>query len=229
MILVGAIANSVAVLFGGLIGFFFKKGIPDRFGNLIMNGLGLFTIALGISFFLKSQNMIIVVLSIVMGSILGEWLDIDKRLEVFGDNLQKRSRQTNADGFSKGFVTASLMFCVGSMAIMGSLQSGLLSNHEILYTKSIIDGISALILSSAFGIGVVFSAIPLFIYQGSIVLLASFISPYINNAVVNEMTAVGGILLIGLSFMILDIKKIKVSNMVPAILVPVVIMLLYKI
>ena len=228
MILLGVIVNSVAVLFGGLSGLILKNGIPARFGDLIMNGLGLFTLAVGTSFFLKSENIMIVILSIVIGCILGEWLNIDKRLEDLGNSVKERSNKTSADKFSKGFVTATLMFCVGSMAIMGSLQSGLLNNHEILYTKSIMDGITALILGSAFGVGVAFSVLPLFLYQGSIVLLASFISPYLSNSVINEMTAVGGILLIGLALVVLDIRKIKVANMLPALLVPIIIMMLSK-
>ena len=228
MILSGALANSVAVLLGGLAGIFLKKGIPDRFGDLIMNGVGLFTIAVGASFFLKSRNIMVVILSIVFGAIIGEWIDIEKRLEDFGGGLQKRLKESNPDKFIEGFMAATLMYCVGSMAIMGALQSGLSNNHEILYAKSVMDGIIALILSSTFGIGVAFSSIPIFIYEGGITLLASFVAPYIENAVVDEMTGVGGILLIGLALTVLDIKKMKVSNLLPALLLPIAIMLFYK-
>lgn len=227
MILLGAAANAAAVFIGGIIGMFMKKGLPKRFGDSIMYALALFTFGLGVVFYMKSQEMMVLILSLVLGTLIGELIDIEKRLEGLGNSLQ--SKLKGAGGrFSEGFVTASLLFCVGSMAIMGSLQSGLSGNHEVLYAKAAIDFAAALIFASAMGFGVAVSAAPLFIYEGGLSLAASAVAPYLNDAVVAEMTAVGGVLLMGLSLSILEIKKIRVGNMLPGIFLPIIIMLFMK-
>ncbi|SHI40101.1 DUF554 domain-containing protein [Lutispora thermophila] len=224
MILAGAIANALGVFICGIIGTFMKKGLPKRFGDTIMYALGLFTLALGIDFFTESNEMMVLIFSLVLGTIIGELIDIEKRLENMGNSLQSRFKGAGGR-FSEGFVTASLLFCVGSMAIMGSLQSGLSANHEVLYAKTVMDSISAIIFAAAMGFGVALSAVPILIYQGGLTLAASAVAPYLSDAVVSEMTAVGGVLLVGLALSILDIKKVRVGNMLPGIFLPIVIMM----
>ncbi|MDD4503724.1 MAG: DUF554 domain-containing protein [Clostridiaceae bacterium] len=224
MALLGTIVNAAAIIIGGIAGRIFKKGISERFSNLIISALGLFTLAIGMMFVIESKNIMVVVFSLVVGSVLGEWIDIEKRMNDLGDYVQDKLK-AHEGNFSKGFVTASLLFCVGSMAIMGPLQSGLINDHKILFTKAIVDGIMSVVFASTLGIGVVLSFLPVFIYQGTIALLASVVAPYLNEAVIVEMTATGGILLIGMGINILEIKKIKVGNMLPAIFLPILLML----
>lgn len=225
IILLGNIVNAIAIIAGGFIGSIAKKGIPERFSSLLISSLGLFTMVLGIKFALNTEQMMVVVVSLVIGSFIGELINIEKKLNNIGERIEGRLKNYGGN-FSQGFVTASLLFCVGSMAIMGSLQSGLAGNHETLYTKSFMDGIISIVFASTMGIGVMLSSVPVFIYQGIIVVLSSYIAPYLNEGIIREMTATGGVLLLGLSLNILDIKKIKVGNMLPSIFIPILIMLI---
>jgi len=227
MILLGAAANAAAVFAGGIIGMFMKKGLPKRFGDSIMHALALFTFGLGVVFFMKSQELMVLIMSLVLGTLIGELIDIEKRLEGLGGSLQSKLKGVGGN-FSEGFVTSSLLFCVGSMAIMGSLQSGLSGNHEVLYAKAAIDVVASLIFASAMGFGVAMSAIPVLIYEGGLSLAASAVAPYLSTAVVDEMTAVGGVMLMGLAISILEIKKIRVGNMLPGIFLPIIIMLVMR-
>jgi uncharacterized protein len=224
MILLGSVANAAAIIVCGIIGSFLKKGMPKRFGDLVIAALGFFTLMLGVSFAMKLEHPLVVIFSLVIGAGLGEWIDIEKRMDNFGNRVQDRLKGFKGN-FSQGFVTASLLFCVGSMAIMGSLQSGLANNHDTLYTKAVMDGVISVVFASTMGIGVAASALPVFIYQGAITLLAAFLQPYLSAAVVLEMTAVGGILLVGVGFNILEIKRVKVGNLIPAIFLPIIIMM----
>lgn len=227
MILLGSVANAAAIIVGGLAGVIVKKGLSPRFSDLIVSALGLFTAAIGVMFSMQSKNIMVVVFSLVIGSVIGEWIDIEKRMNDLGDYAQNKLK-AHEGNFSQGFVTASLLFCVGSMAIMGALQSGLMNDHKILYTKSIMDGVISIIFASTMGIGVIASFIPVFVYQGGITLLASVVAPYLGEAVTTEMTATGGILLLGIAINILELKKLKVGNMLPAIFVPIILMLFMK-
>ena len=224
LILLGSIVNAAAIIVGGAAGSILKRGISERFSSLIMSALGLLTLALGMMFAVESKNIMVVVFSLVIGSLLGEWINIEKKMSDLGDYVQDKLKAGEGN-FAEGFVTASLLFCVGSMAIMGSLQSGLMNDHKILYTKAVMDGVIAVVFASTLGIGVALSFMPILIYQGSIALLASLIAPYLGTAVVTEMTATGGILLVGVGINILEIKKIKVGNMLPAIFAPIILML----
>lgn len=224
MVLLGSIANASAIIIGGVVGSIFKRGLSERFSSLIMSALGLFTLAIGMMFAIESKSIMVVVFSLVIGAIIGEWIDIDKRMNNLGDYIQDKLKSKEGN-FSQGFATATLLFCVGSLAIMGSLQSGLMNDHKILFTKAIVDGITSVVFASTLGIGVVLSFLPVFIYQGTITLLASVVAPYLSGAVITEMTATGGILLIGVGINILEIRKIKVSNMLPAIFLPIILML----
>jgi len=227
LILLGTIANSAAIIIGGIAGSFFRKGISERFSNIIMSVLGLFTLVLGMMFAVDTQNALVVIFSLVIGSVIGEWIDIEKRMNDLGDYVQGKLN-SGEGSFSKGFVTASLLFCVGTMSIMGSLQSGLMNNHNILLTKSILDGTISVVFASTLGIGVVLSSLPVLVYQGSIALLASSVAPYLSEAVITEMTAVGGVLLVGMGINLLEIRKLKVGNMLPAIFLPIILMLFMK-
>ena len=227
MILLGTVANAGAIIIGGIAGSFFRKGISERFSNIIMTVLGLFTLVLGMMFAVDSQNALVVVFSLVIGSVIGEWIDIEKRMNDLGDYVQGKLN-SGEGSFSKGFVTASLLFCVGTMSIMGSLQSGLMNDHKILLMKSILDGTISVVFASTLGIGVVLSSLPVLVYQGSIALLASSVAPYLSEAVITEMTAVGGVLLVGMGINLLEIKKLKVGNMLPAIFLPIILMLFMK-
>jgi len=227
LILLGTIANAGAIIIGGIAGSFFRKGISERFSNIIMSVLGLFTLVLGMMFAVDTQNALVVIFSLVIGSVIGEWIDIEKRMNDLGDYVQGKLN-SGEGSFSKGFVTASLLFCVGTMSIMGSLQSGLMNNHNILLTKSILDGTISVVFASTLGIGVVLSSLPVLVYQGSIALLASSVAPYLSEAVITEMTAVGGVLLVGMGINLLEIRKLKVGNMLPAIFLPIILMLFMK-
>lgn len=215
----GTLVNVVLVLIGGSIGLFLKKGLSERFSNLIMDALALVTIVIGITFATASENILIVIVSLVIGALVGEAINLDQQLNQLG-KLVRNKVKSHSGNIGEAFVTATLLFCVGSMAIMGALDSGLKGNHTVLYTKAIMDGISALIFASSMGIGVLLSVVPIFIYQGSITLLASWIEPYLTQGMMTEMNAVGGVILIGLGISILGIKEIKVSNLLPALIVP---------
>ena len=217
--ILGTIVNSLAIIIGSIVGIGLKHGIKEDYKNTIMDGIGLAVIIIGIMSGIKTNNIILVIGSIVGGSVLGEIMGIEKRLDTLGNRLEKKFGGQNSN-FSKAFVTTSLVYCVGAMAIVGSLESGLQGNHETLFAKSILDGISAIIFSSTLGIGVAFSALPVFIYQGTITLLATYLKDLLTPEVVNEMAAVGGILIMGIGINILGMKKIKVGNMLPAVFIP---------
>lgn len=218
--MLGTIVNSLVIIIGALIGILIKKGIKEDYKNTIMDGIGLAVIIIGIMGGISSNNIILVIGSIVLGGIIGELLGIEDKLNNLGDSLQSKFN-SNDGNFSRGFVTASLVYCVGAMAIIGSLESGIQGNHETLFAKSILDGISAVIFASTLGIGVAFSAIPVFIYQGGITLLANFAKDILTPDVIGEMSAVGGILIMAIGINILDIKKIRVGNLLPAIFMPI--------
>lgn len=219
--MLGTIVNSLAIIVGSLLGIGIKKGIKDDYKNTIMDGIGLAVIVIGIMGGIKSENIILVIGSVVLGSIIGEVIGIENKLDNLGNSLQSKFGGKDSN-FSKGFVTASLVYCVGAMAIVGSLESGIQGNHETLFAKSILDGISAVIFASTLGIGVAFSSLPVFIYQGSITLLANFVKDLLTTQVVNEMSAVGGLLIMAIGINILGIKKIKVGNMLPAVFIPII-------
>lgn len=225
--LTGTIVNTLAIIAGAMIGVIAKKAIPQRMGDIVMSAISIVVMVLGVQFGIASSNILIVIVSLVVGGIIGEWIDIDRRLDDFGVRIQSRMKGGDSN-FSAAFVSTTLIYCVGSMAILGSIESGINGNHTILYTKSLMDGISAIFFASTLGAGVIFSGISVFIYQGILTVLAGYIGPYLSPEVVTEMSASGGILLIALSFTILGIKKIKVANLLPAIFLPVILMLFMK-
>jgi uncharacterized membrane protein YqgA involved in biofilm formation len=216
--MLGTIVNSLAILVGGFTGSLFRNKISSAYNETIMKALGLSVILIGLKGALQINNILLLIISLTLGTLIGEIMKIEKGIENIGIWLERKF--SNQKGLAKGFVTASLVYCVGAMAIMGALESGLTSNHDILYAKSLLDGISAIIFSSSLGIGVCFSAISVFIYQGIITLTASFMKPYLIPSVVNEMSAIGGLIIVAIGANMLEIKRIKVGNMLPAIFIP---------
>jgi uncharacterized membrane protein YqgA involved in biofilm formation len=217
----GTIVNSLAILVGSLLGFLLKGGIPDRINDSIMKGLALCVMVIGISGAIKSENMILVISSIVVGAIIGELIDIDKWLKRLGDFIEDKL-QGRGGKISEGFVTASLVYCVGAMAIVGSLDSGLKGDHGILFTKAMLDGISSIMFTSTLGIGVALSSVSVFLYQGAITIAASFVQGILTGPVVTEISAVGSLMIMGLGFNMLGLTKIKVANFLPAIFIPII-------
>lgn len=219
--MLGTIVNTVAIIIGSLLGLVFRGGIPKKYNITIMQAISLAVILIGLKMALKTDAILLVIFSLVIGSLIGEFLKIEGRLESLGKRLETRFAKAG-DGISKGFVFTSLIFCVGSMAIVGSLESGLTGNHQTLFAKSALDGISSIIFTSSLGIGVIFSSISVFIYQGLITASASLMKPFLITPVINQMSAVGGLLIIAIGFNLLEIQKIKVGNMLPAIFIPLI-------
>ena len=219
----GTIINIIAVLIGGSIGLFFGSRLPDRVKQTVMAILGLFTFVIGISMFLDTQNPITVLLALLFGGLLGEWWQIERGLERFSAYMEKRF--AGGDGgtesrFVIGMTTASLLFIIGPMAILGSIQDGLGGDFTLLLIKSILDFFAAMAFASTLGVGVLFSVVPLLIYQGGISLLAGTADALLTEAMVTEMTAAGGVILVALAMSsLLEIKKVRVGNLLPALLV----------
>lgn len=221
--MLGVWANFGAVVVGGLLGTLLRGGIKEKYSKTINAGLALCVLLIGMSGALQTGNMLLVIISVVVGSFLGELMRIEDGLDRLGEWAQAKFAKNDA-GFATGFVNATLLFSVGAMAVVGSLEAGLANKADTLVAKAALDGVSAVIFASSFGIGVIFSAIPLTIYQGGIALLAGVLAPFLTDVLIQEMSAVGSILIIALSFNMLGLTKdrIRVGNMLPAILVPCV-------
>ncbi|MFC1733410.1 DUF554 domain-containing protein [candidate division KSB1 bacterium] len=219
--MIGTIINAGAVITGGIIGIFINYRLPERFTKIVFQGIGLFTIFLGISLAIKTNNFLLMIFSIVIGAIVGELIDIEKYIDRFANYLKRKVKAKNSK-FTEGFITAFLLYCVGSMTILGSIEEGLGNPPRLLLSKSILDGFSSIALAAALGFGVILSAIPLLLYQGFLTLFASYLNSYLNQVYIDELSAVGGILLIGLGITILEIKKIKIINMLPALIIVII-------
>ena len=219
--MLGTFVNCVAIICGSLVGILFKNGIPEKYNQTVMQAIGLAVILVGIKSALGCDDLLIIIISLAVGSVLGEFIGIEAYLDKLGNFLETKLFK-NSKGFSAGFVTASLLYCVGSMAIVGSLESGLTGNHDTLFAKACLDGISGIILTSSLGIGVMFSAVPVLVYQGGITLMAGVLKPLLIPAVVSQMSGTGGLLILALGLNMLREKKIKVGNMLPAIFLPLV-------
>jgi uncharacterized membrane protein YqgA involved in biofilm formation len=216
--LLGTAINVAAIAVGTLVGLMLKQRLPERITSITMQGLGLVTALIGVKMMLTTENVLIVLVSIVIGGVVGELLRIEERLESLGARVE--AKVSKEDGtFAKAFVTSSLLYCVGPIAIIGALQDGLRGDYSILLTKSGLDGIASVAFASALGIGVLFSTIPVLAYQGGITIGASMLQPYLSTTIVNEMTATGGLLIVGIALNILKVAKIRVGNLVPALLV----------
>lgn len=226
--MLGTVVNTLAIILGGLLGLLFGQALPEKMKITVIQGIGLAVLLIGGSMALQTKNPLIVIASLVIGGVIGEWIDIELRLQHFGQWLEhKLARNGRVTGFTKAFVTASLIYCVGAMAIMGSLESGLRGNYNILFAKSMLDGISAVVFASSMGIGVLAAAIPVFLYQGAITITAGLLQGILSSQVIAEMSATGGLLILGIGFNILEFKEIKVGNLLPAIFFAVPLTLLF--
>jgi uncharacterized protein len=225
--MIGTLVNTAAIMAGGIIGLLLKKGILPRYKTTVMQAIGLSVILVGVQSALKATDLLGVIICMSVGSLLGEALGIEERIERLGAYAEKLltkrgfNRSGNG-GFSKGFVTASLVFCVGSMAIVGSLESGLSGNHATLFAKSLLDGITSIVFASTFGSGVILSAIPVLIYQGTITMGATLLKPFLTADVIAQMSGVGGLLIAAIGSNMLQLTRINVGNMLPAIFLPIV-------
>jgi len=219
--MLGTLINSASIILGSIIGLLIGSKLSKNITNIVFQVLGLVVLLLGITMAVKTSNIMILFFSIVLGSLLGEWIDIDKWLNSFGETIRKKIKIGNKK-FTEGFIAASLLFCIGSLAILGPIEEGLGNPPNILLVKSGLDGFAAIAFAATFGIGVVFSFIPVLIYQCSITLLAYSSQSFFTEIMINELNAVGGLLLIGLSINILEIKKLKIANMLPSLIVVVV-------
>jgi uncharacterized protein len=217
----GTLINAAAVVLGSLIGLLIHSRMPGRISSIVFQAIGLFTLFLGITMASKTANFLIMIFSIVPGSIIGELLDIEGRMSRLSEFV-KRKVQSRDDTFSEGFVASFLLFCMGSMTILGAIEEGLGGKPNLLLAKSVLDGFSAIALSASLGIGVLFSALPLLVYQGGIALFAGSLHGVLTPHLVNELTAVGGLLLIGLGINILKIKELRILNMLPSLIIAVV-------
>ncbi|MGI6359173.1 MAG: DUF554 domain-containing protein [Bacillota bacterium] len=219
--MLGTVVNAVAVLVGGTLGLLLSKGIADRYRETATFALGLAVVYIGLDSAAQTRNPVIMIASLVIGGLLGEWLRLDERLHRFAAGLEKLFG-ASAGRFSEAFVTSTLVYCVGAMGIMGAIQSGLTGDHATLYAKSMLDGISSVFFASALGAGVLLSALPVFLYQGSITLGASWAAAWLTPPMQAEMNAVGGILILAIGLGILDIKRVRVANLLPAIFLAVI-------
>lgn len=222
VILLGTLVNGIAIASGSLLGIFFT-GMRKEIHETVMQGIGLVVLVIGLSMALESQNFISVLLSLAIGGILGGWLKVEDRLNQFGKWVENRWKGESP--FATGFVTGTLVYCIGPMAVLGGLDSGLRGDHEVLYTKSLLDGFTAILFSSSLGSGVLFSMIPVVLYEGAITLSAGWITHFLDkealDQVIQQVTATGGILIIGIGINLLGLGKIRVGDLLPAIPVAV--------
>ena len=222
--MIATIINCILILLGSMLGLLLKGKLPQRFLTVLTQALGLCVVSIGMTSAIGTKNTLCVVVCLVVGTILGEAIDIEKRLDNVGEVLRKRFER-NSDGnstFTEGFVSASVLFCVGAMAIVGAINAGIHGDYAVLVSKSVIDGVTAVSMTTALGIGVAFSAIPILLYQGGLTLLAGLVAPFLQDAVITEMSAVGGCIILGIGLNMLDLPKVRlrVGNMLPAIFLP---------
>ena len=221
----GTLVNALAIITGTLAGVILGRLIPERFNEIAMQGIGLAVLLIGLQMALQSQQVLLLIFSLVLGGIIGELLRIEERLLSLGIMIE-RSLGGGQSKIARAFVYTTLLYCVGAMAITGSLESGLMGRHQILYAKSALDGIASIVFGSTMGIGVAFSALPVLVYQGSIVLLARWASLFLSDTIIVELSAVGGLLIVGIGLNLLQIKSLKIGNLLPALLINAVLVYL---
>ncbi|MDP3058595.1 MAG: DUF554 domain-containing protein [bacterium] len=224
--MLGTVVNAVAIIVGGLVGSFLQGGLREKSKETAMQVLGLAVVVIGMKMAIRMENALIVIGSLVLGGMLGEWIDIEARLLRWAKNLE--AKFIVGDGkLSQAFVTTSLIYCIGAMAVTGSLESGLTGDHSTLFAKAMLDGILAIIFASTMGIGVALSSVSVFIYQGTITVLASWVAIWLTRAVITAMTATGGVLIIAIGINVLGLRQIRVGNLLPALFFAVGLALLF--
>ncbi len=219
--MLGTTVNGIAIIIGSILGLMIGKHIQERYSDIIIKGLSLAILAMGVGGAIDSNNMLVVIISIAIGALIGEAIDIEKRLESFGLSIEERFASKNP--IAQGFVTATLLYCTGSMGILGAIQGGLLGNHETLLIKSILDGVISVIFAATLGVGVILSSVSVFLYQGAIAISSSFLQAILTDVVIQDLSAVGGVLLMGLGLKMLGAIELKVGNLIPALFIPVII------
>lgn len=221
--MIGVLANVLGVILGSAIGMLLKKGLSERISKSMMTATALAVTYIGIDGMADGTNTLILLLSLVIGCLIGTALNLDKHLNSLGSKIEQKFKSHDSNPkIAEGFVTATLLFCIGAMTVIGALQSGLSQNHEMLFTKAILDFISSIILASTLGWGIMLAALSIFLIQGSIVLLAQAVAPFLSEYVIGEMTCVGSVLILALALNLLGVTKIKLMNFVPAIFIPIV-------
>jgi len=223
----GVLVNTLTVIIGGTVGLLLKKQIPEKLTSAVMTAIGLCTIAIGIGGIIKGENQLVMIISLVLGTIVGTLIDLDGKLSKLGDKLQKKNKaDSQSSTFSQGFVTASLLFCVGAMTIVGSMNAGISGDNQMLYTKSLLDLISGTMLSASLGIGVLFSAAFVLVFQGGLVGLSMLLGSFLSEFAINELICAGSVLITALGLNLIGVTKIKVANLLPGLIfVPFVCML----
>ena len=212
----GTVVNAAAILIGSGIGLAAGTRLPERFQRIITTSLGLATLLIGVQMALRVENVLIVIASMVVGGLMGEWLDIEGMLDRVGGQL-KSWAHAGSGTFVTGYVTASLIFCVGPMTIVGSIQEGMGGNADLLYTKSLLDGVASVAFASSLGVGVSFAAVTVIVFQGALTLLGAKLAFLLRPEVLSELTATGGLLILAIAFLLLDIKRLRVANLLPAL------------
>ena len=216
--MLGVLVNVITVIIGSCVGLFFKKGIPERVSHAAMTGLGACTLYIGITGSLSGENVLILIASVVLGAIVGTLLNIDGGINALAEKVESRFRKNGSDiSVAEGIISATLLFCVGSMTVTGSIQAGLTGDHSVLITKAMLDLVSSMMLAASLGVGVLLSAVAVFIIQGGLVLLAGLLAPFMSTGAINEMTCAGSILIIMIGTNLMGITKIKVADFLPAI------------
>ncbi|HEX2954355.1 MAG TPA: DUF554 domain-containing protein [Bacillota bacterium] len=222
---VGTFVNAAAIVVGGFIGLLFRGFIPERITKTIMQVLGIFTASLGIKMLLAGRQDLVILVSLVLGALIGELLQIEDAIERLGKKADELAH-SQGEGIGRGFVPTTLLYCVGSMAIVGSLTEGVTGDARILLTKAVIDGIASIAFAATLGYGVLFASIPILVYQGGMTVLARYLQPVMAGPVINEVSATGGFILLLLSLNMLEIKKVRVANLLPALIIVAVAMLI---
>ncbi len=219
----GVLVNVLTVVVGSTVGLLLKKQIPEKLTNAVMTAIGLCTVAIGVTGIIKGQNQLVMIISLVLGTIIGTLIDIDGKLGKIGDRLQKKKGENEKSTFSQGFVTASLLFCVGAMTIVGSMNAGISGDNQMLYTKSVLDLISSTMLGASLGTGVLFSSAFVLVFQGGLVALSMALGSFLNDFAVAELICAGSVMIVALGLNLIGITKIKVANLLPGLVfVPVV-------
>ncbi len=212
--------NMFTVILGSIIGMLIKKGIPERISSAVMTGIGICTVYIGYTGAMCGENVLITIASMILGSIIGTLIDIDRKINTIGEKLEQRFSKNSEEGLiAKGFVTASLLFCVGSMTITGALQAGISGKTDLIITKSMLDLMSSMMLSSSLGFGVLLSSVFVLVFQGALTLTAEFIAPFLTTGAINELNCAGSLITLMLGFNLMGISKIKVANYLPAIII----------
>jgi uncharacterized membrane protein YqgA involved in biofilm formation len=224
----GTIINVITVIIGSGLGLLLRNRLSERYKLIILQGVGILTLVIGIQMALKTENIIISLISIILGGLIGQLLELEERLDLFAEQVKRRYAKKEDRYFSEGFLTASIIFCVGPMTILGSINDGLRADISLLAIKSVLDGFTALALTTTFGIGVIFSVFTIIVIQGGLTISAFMIDQFFNEMMINEMTAVGGVIIIGIGFILLEIKKIKVATFLPALVIAPILVAIYQ-